>query len=206
LDRSADVSAHWALRWSRCLALLRLKPYRPSPIGNAQARGFLRAIVSRAAFKQILGAGFDLPLTLRACPDESSTAIAYDTLRSLLRAQGISYADIPKTRQLLCYPYREQVQVINSDDTRLLFSLPAEHCPAIKDLVKRILDDPSGREYGNILNGPLQMKVGQLFTGSREGFPTTSGFRSQQYVSFAVRECTSNENQSILNVTMKRRS
>jgi hypothetical protein len=107
----------------------------------------------------------------------------------------------------LCYPYRTQGQVINSEDTRLLFSLPAEHCPAIKDLVIRILDDQSGREYGDIFYGPLQLKVNQLFQGANEGFPTTSGFKYWLYVSFAVGQCVSrDDNRSTLDVMMKRRS
>jgi hypothetical protein len=170
---------------------------------EGQARVLLRSVVSRAAFRQILGMGFDLPVTLRACPDQSSTMVTYDTVRSLIQKQSISYSSIPKMRQSLCYPYHEQAQVINSEETRFLFKLPAEHCPAIKDLVKRVLDDLSGREFETILNRPLQSKVNQLFTGARELFPNTSGLRYWPYVSFTVGECASGHNQSIFDVTMK---
>src|ERR1043165_5033085 len=72
---------------------------------EGQARVLLRSVVSRAAFRQILGLGFDLPVTLRACPDQSSTIVTYDTLKSLIRKPSLSYAELPKIRQSLCYPY-----------------------------------------------------------------------------------------------------
>ena len=171
---------------------------------EGQARVLLRSVVSRAAFRQILGLGFDLPVTLRACPDQSSTIVTYDTLKSLIRKPSLSYADIPKIRQSLCYPYREQAQIINSGETRFLFNLPPEHCHAIRSIVARILDDRSGREREKIYNGSAQLKVDRLFIGAREAFPSTDGHPYWLYVSFAVGECVSGDGQSILDITMKR--
>jgi hypothetical protein len=174
---------------------------------EGQARGLLRAVVSRAAFKHTVGVGFDLPLTLPACTDNASKTKAYEDIDRIIRQKGfVRGFGAAKTQPPACHPYHEQVQDINSDEKKVSFILPAEHCPAIRKLVIEVLEDWHGDVYKRLVDRNAQLRIKIPFEDTRDVFPATSSSGYSRYFLFAVGECVHRDHGIQLEIKMKRRS
>jgi hypothetical protein len=174
--------------------------------GQGQAHSRARSVVSRVAFRYIVGSAIDLPLTLRPCPTAEERDAAYDIVKRIIAGERSDRT----MREGLCHPHFGRSQVTNRDDGSVTFDLPAKYCDGIKETVERILEDQSTKSYTELVDRPKQALINRVFEiisvyGSHHGFPNTSGTGHSKYFAFLPQDCVTKGERAQFVILMHRR-
>ena len=147
-----------------------------------QTRVMIQSIVSRIAFKHIVGFGVDFPGTIPSCINRSQRDEVYKALAGFLASSDAW----PAGRPIPCNPHDGKFETAAE---RIIFSLPSRHCREIGAEVTRALDDFRGEVLRQSFDATAQERVESIFSAGRHGFPSTSGLTHSRFYEFKVEGC-----------------
>ncbi|TMI99396.1 MAG: hypothetical protein E6G97_22650 [Alphaproteobacteria bacterium] len=174
--------------------------------GQGQAHSRARSVVSRVAFRYIVGSVIDLPLTLRPCPTAEERDAAYDIVRKIIAGERADRA----MQKALCHPHFGQSLFTNADAGSLTFDLPSKYCAEIKSSIDTILENRSEKSYTQILDRPKQGEIRRVFDmitlyGGRHIFPNSTDTGHSKYFAFLPQDCVIKGERAQFVILMHRR-